>query len=346
MDFIKKNRLSFASSAKIALSCAATSLASDASTSTAAPEVVVQSVSYNTLAPNTLPRSSNSSSSSSSSNNNKPALDSQGFPIPRSLSELVLMIREEMGDHGSLFKNTTSDHTPNSSPATVNIPLLQALMRNYKSTAQEWQQYAFHDKNRYTRNLIDDGNGQYNLLLLCWGPGQASPIHDHAGSHCLLKVMDGELSATLYDWPQQQHHHDQQSQNQKQKQPDIDSLHVKSSKLMHVNEVDYMHDKIGIHRVSNPSNTVPAVSLHLYSPPINMCTTFCENTGTPRKSGNCVFFSVRGKLLDWCNSSDSKKTNEQKTSKVDTKTSFTLITRCGEMSMMPDSKNKSDTNNG
>lgn len=54
---------------------------------------------------------------------------------------------------------------------------------------------------RYTRNLIDKGNGKFNMILLCWGESQGSSIHDHANSHCFLKVLDGELCETLYDWP-------------------------------------------------------------------------------------------------------------------------------------------------
>jgi hypothetical protein len=59
-------------------------------------------------------------------------------------------------------------------------------------------------------------------------------------------------------------------------------------------------DKIGLHRVSNPCATAPSVSLHLYSPPIEICQTFCPKTGTARKSGKCVFYSVHGKKLTTC----------------------------------------------
>ena len=41
---------------------------------------------------------------------------------------------------------------------------------------------------RYTRNLIDTGHGKYNLILLCWSPGQGTRIHDHSNSHCFMKV--------------------------------------------------------------------------------------------------------------------------------------------------------------
>jgi Cysteine dioxygenase type I len=41
---------------------------------------------------------------------------------------------------------------------------------------------------RYTRNLVDEGNGKFNLIVLCWGEGHGSAIHDHADAHCFMKV--------------------------------------------------------------------------------------------------------------------------------------------------------------
>ena len=38
---------------------------------------------------------------------------------------------------------------------------------------------------------MDKGNGCYNLIVLCWDSGQGSCIHDHADSHCFMKVRRG-----------------------------------------------------------------------------------------------------------------------------------------------------------
>ena len=55
---------------------------------------------------------------------------------------------------------------------------------------------------RYTRNLVDEGNGKFNLIVLCWGEQQASSIHSHANSHCFMKVCSDWLllCAKLFDW--------------------------------------------------------------------------------------------------------------------------------------------------
>ena len=36
-------------------------------------------------------------------------------------------------------------------------------------------------------------------MLLCWEKGQKSPIHDHSGSNCWVKVLDGQVEESLYD---------------------------------------------------------------------------------------------------------------------------------------------------
>jgi cysteine dioxygenase len=197
-------------------------------------------------------------------------LDKNGFPIPNTFADLVMLVREELGPHGLM------DH------GQFSLPRLTAIINNYTSKKHEWEKFAFFDKFRYTRNLVDDGNGRYNLLLLCWGKGHQSPIHDHAGSHCILKVMQGSLVETRYPWPKNS------------AECECSKMQPTSADELSENETGYMHDEIGLHRVSNPSEEIDAVSLHLYSPPIQICQTFNEQNGQARQSGNCVFFSVRG----------------------------------------------------
>lgn len=50
--------------------------------------------------------------------------------------------------------------------------------------------------------MIDEGNGKYNILLLCWAESQGSSIHDHSNAHCFMKCLDGELLETKYEWPE------------------------------------------------------------------------------------------------------------------------------------------------
>lgn len=134
-------------------------------------------------------------------------------------------------------------------------------------------------------------------MILCWAPGTQSAIHDHNNSHCLLKVLDGTVEESLYDWPTS-------CDSAMSLSPDGDGdvcnseqksigIHLKKTCPYTSNQVTYMHDKIGLHRIANPS-TKGAVTLHLYSPPYSTCKTFCEKTGIARPSGNIVFYSING----------------------------------------------------
>jgi len=161
---------------------------------------------------------------------------------------------------------------------------VQKTMESYIPVHSEWEKYAKFDPHRYTRNLIDTGNGKFNLILLCWGEGQGSGIHDHANSHCWLKVMDGTLSEKLYDWPEEG-----------APQPEEGGPQMIPRKVTpgYTGDVMYINDTIGLHRVENESHSEPAVSLHLYSPPFDMCRSFDERTG---KTTNCkvIFWSKYG----------------------------------------------------
>lgn len=165
--------------------------------------------------------------------------------VPKSLVELIAI----------LHKIFESDH--------INVEEVQEIMESYESNPQDWKQYAKFDKYRYTRNLVDEGNGKFNLIMLCWGEGHGSSIHDHSDSHCFMKMLQGQLKETLFEWPDSKK----------------GEMRQKSQRILTENKVAYINDSIGLHRVENGSHTEGAISLHLYSPPFQMCQTFDQRTG-------------------------------------------------------------------
>jgi cysteine dioxygenase len=55
----------------------------------------------------------------------------------------------------------------------------------------------FSDRS-YARNLMRAGPW-YHLLVLCWKNGQRSPIHDHAGSSCGVRILRGVATETQFE---------------------------------------------------------------------------------------------------------------------------------------------------
>lgn len=52
----------------------------------------------------------------------------------------------------------------------------------------------------YARRLLHrDPGGRYTAIVMTWGPGQGTPVHDHGGLWCVEGVIDGEIAVTHYD---------------------------------------------------------------------------------------------------------------------------------------------------
>jgi cysteine dioxygenase len=120
----------------------------------------------------------------------------------------------------------------------VDVQDLIRLMMSYTSNEVEWSKYALNDESRhYTRNLVDEGNGKSNLLLLVWNPGKGSPIHDHSQAHCVMKLLKGSLKETLYASPESSVFNP-------------GPPHIKRECTYSENEVTYISDQVGLHKYS------------------------------------------------------------------------------------------------
>ena len=52
---------------------------------------------------------------------------------------------------------------------------------------------------RYARRLLHrDPAGRYTVIAMIWGPGQGTPLHDHAGIWCVEGVYRGHINVTSY----------------------------------------------------------------------------------------------------------------------------------------------------
>ena len=94
-------------------------------------------------------------------------------------------------------------------------------------------------------------NEHWEGLLLCWLPGHATAVHDHGGSVGLSFVLSGTLS----------------EQRWSSSGLSLPLAPVGSSQVTRGDAAVELVDTI--HRVSNDS-AEPAVSLHVYSPPLRV----------------------------------------------------------------------------
>lgn len=72
----------------------------------------------------------------------------------------------------------------------VHLNKLEISIDDIRETVQ------FSDET-YRRNLLHQGPA-YQALIICWKNGQRSPIHNHKGSSCGVKLLKGAATETLF----------------------------------------------------------------------------------------------------------------------------------------------------
>ena len=110
----------------------------------------------------------------------------------------------------------------------------------------------------YTRNCIFESE-RFELILICWQSNQKTPIHDHGGEECWVKVIDGEFKETVY------------------KSNEVSEVNILKTNLFKVGDISYMIDFMGCHQLKNLSSH-RALSLHLYAKPIRNCNIYDEKS--------------------------------------------------------------------
>ena len=104
----------------------------------------------------------------------------------------------------------------------------------------------------YQRNVVKKTE-HYELVLICWKPGQKTPIHDHKGSDCAFLILEGVSTESVY-------------KNKEGK------LEVSGIRKYAPGEVCAAEEP-DIHMISNDEE-INLVNLHLYSPPLKDFTIY------------------------------------------------------------------------
>lgn len=124
------------------------------------------------------------------------------------------------------------------------------------------------DKEHYTRNLVKKTE-LYELMAICWEPGQVSSIHNHRDQNCWMAVPMGRLLVQNYHVI---------FQNIAEGQCSLQTTDITEMNPSKGGVVDPANP---VHRVYNPAEFKQrAVSLHLYSRPFDTCVVYSAERGT------------------------------------------------------------------
>ena len=134
---------------------------------------------------------------------------------------------------------------------TSRIPLaaLETWLATTELTLETVRPFLRFDPDHYVRNLMYAGPS-YQALVLCWRSGQRSPIHDHRGSSCAVRVISGVATETTFE----------RAAN--------GMIYATGSRQLVAGHTCATQDA-DVHQISNlqPDGS-DLVSLHIYSPPL------------------------------------------------------------------------------
>jgi cysteine dioxygenase len=131
----------------------------------------------------------------------------------------------------------------------LSLPAILHWIRHTDLSADDLAEYLVFRPDRYVRNLVHAGPA-YQALLLCWRNGQRSPIHNHRGSNCGVKVLRGVATETVFA-----------------KAPNGMPYAVRSRDLPPGLTCATADDDM--HQISNlQAGGADLVTLHVYSPPL------------------------------------------------------------------------------
>lgn len=177
-----------------------------------------------------------------------------------------------IGDMVEILKDFT--------PETMTSPAVLEVCLDTRIDDASLVPYVHFNDAMYTRNLIYRSD-LFEVMAVCWGKGQKTPLHTHNGQLGWMMVNRGVAEVTNFKW---------QGCNASQGQgvDGLDCLAGATELALsrdkaetcgrggHVNVIDRERT---IHQVAVVGNE-PVVSIHIYSRPIDSCVAF--DLQTPR----------------------------------------------------------------
>jgi len=118
-----------------------------------------------------------------------------------------------------------------------------------------------YDPGHYCRRLLhqDEGLG-YTILAMTWAPGQATPVHDHAGMWCVEAVWSGEIEVVQYELTD--------------RKGDLYALEPRTTMRTGVGSAGSLIPPHEYHTIANPCSKRAAVTIHIYAGEMDHCCVF------------------------------------------------------------------------
>lgn len=159
---------------------------------------------------------------------------------------------EDAGPNPSAITSSVDSnlfHLLSSYTERVPLDVLRDWLELVRFGRTDLQRYVHFSPERYQRNLMFNGTA-FQALILCWRNGQRSPIHDHVGSNCAVKIIAGVATETAFA------------------QAPNGMIYATGSRLLKERQITVTADS-DIHQISNlQAGNADLITLHVYSPPL------------------------------------------------------------------------------
>lgn len=113
---------------------------------------------------------------------------------------------------------------------------------------------------KYARRLLHrDPKNRYSMVIMVWGPGQGTPLHDHCGHWCVECVYRGQIKVVSYS-------------NQSE---EGDRFRFAPEKEVYAGcgDAGALIPPFEYHTIEN-AQEAPAVTIHVYSEELEWCYIF------------------------------------------------------------------------
>ena len=142
-----------------------------------------------------------------------------------------------------------------SQSTTPGLDQIYDWLENAQISAEELQPYLGFKEGNYWRHRVWR-NEFVEMLVLCWRPGQRTPIHDHNGSYGGVKIYRGMLWETTFSYDS------------------VKGLKYKSAREYAPGAVTGS-DVPDIHQLGNPDvSGQDLITIHIYAPPLGVLHTY------------------------------------------------------------------------
>lgn len=170
-------------------------------------------------------------------------------------SKTVDLLTKQEIESGNFSLTRFTEYLSQLSEEEFNLDNTFKLMQLVNIDSEEIKKCINFSEDNYTRNLFykDD---RFEVLIMCWNKNQKSPIHDHYQSFSVEKIISGKIINTNYHYTNS----------------NTDEIQETNSETLSIGGVIFSHPG-EIHKIE-PADNLPAISIHLYSPPLKQMKCF------------------------------------------------------------------------